>query len=1266
MKYIFTTVLCASLLTVRAQQQVEPMQTAALKQLEVNFNKKFETAKLKAENMAATHNIKLRYEHKNGTVMEFAGYDEAGQMLFNQTCNIGASRTISTNKVWPGGSLGTSLTGANMPNRLGEWDAGAILLNHQEFAGGRVVQSDGATSLHYHATHVAGTMVAAGVNPNAIGMAYGASLKAYDWNNDESEMAAAASVGMLLSNHSYGSISGWNKNDNANRWEWWGDESLSTTEDWKFGFYDSQAADWDNIAFNAPNYLICKSAGNDRGDNLTGGPNHYVRNTSGQWVQSTAVRNKDGNVSGYDCIPTAAVAKNILTVGAVNKINSSNNNNGYVNAAGVVMSSFSGWGPTDDGRIKPDVVAAGVNLFSTYPDSNDAYNAISGTSMATPSVTGSLLLVQQHYQNIKGKFMRAASLKGLAIHTADEAGSNPGPDYIYGWGLVNTAKAVKTITDSNYNQIQERTLANGTTYTQGVASDGNTPLRVTICWTDRAGTPATASVNPTTRMLVNDLDIRITRTSDNMVFSPWVLNPANPQSAATTGDNSRDNVEQILIAAPAPGTYTIKVSHKGTLFASAAQNYSLIVSGIVGKPAAAFSNTPATICSASTVTFTDNSGGNPTSRTWYFPGGTPSTSTASSVVVTYNTPGNFPVALAIGNSVDTDSIYYKNYVKVGGLKLPFNETFEANSPSLSDWSVSNGLTNADTDTTKWRLAVISGTTPGNVAYCMPSFYYNSSNKKDLLISPPLSFYGYQNVVLTFNHAYATKNGRNDSLRIYVSTNCGTNWTPVTLNDSITRTSAQQNGTPFVPASSGNWCVNCYNINLSAYDGLGNIRLRFETTSSFGNNLYIDNISVTGNALVPAAQFGTANTTVCAGNPVSFIDSSTNNPTKWKWSFTGSPQVNDTIQHPTVMWSTPGTYDVKLVVSNTAGTDSLTKTAYITVLPSPNKPNIHATADGMCTGDSVLVTTDSTANGYIWMRANMTVSTGSNQYYATLAGVYTVSLVGVNGCTTGSSPLPLASGPKPDVPAVTSNISGPSFCQGGTATLTSSAASGNQWYKNNIAVDGATNKTFATQDSGSYFVKTIVSGCASDASNMFSYTLKPKPVTSAISGNSNAHFNTDEEYSVTTTNGSTYNWTITNGTPSNGSTPGSVSVKWGTSPTGNVQVKETGANGCIGDAQTLAINLTPNSGLNESSFAQSVSVFPNPLNDRLNLLFSQTHQSSVRVTVVNMLGQQVAGETLKKVMAGDTYTIDVTALKPGVYFVELNNGTESKQVKVTKR
>jgi hypothetical protein len=489
----------------------------------------------------------IRAVRPDGAVMELQVLNSRGNPLYYTTNNLNAAKTVSTNKVWSGGGLGLNLAGAGMTLR--EWDEGKVLGTHQELTG-RVTQGDGATALSNHSTHVACTMIATGVDAAAHGMANLATLRAFDWNNDFSEMASEAGAGALLSNSSYGYICGWYY---GTSWSWYGDPSVSNVEDYKFGFYSSNCQSVDDIVFNAPYYLPCKSAGNDRGDYNGSGPQEM-----------------DGGADGFDCVGDWGCAKNVLTVGAVYDIPS-----GYSQPSDVVMSSFSGWGPTDDGRIKPDIVANGIGLYSCLSTSNTAYGSYSGTSMATPNACGSMMLIQQHYNNLNGAFMRAATLKGLVIHTADESGANPGPDYSFGWGLLNTAAAVQVISQRNQSSlINETNLGNGGTYTLAVNSTGLVPLKATICWTDRKGTPTAPLLNPTTLMMVNDLDLRIDGT-----YQPWVLNPANPASAATTGDNTRDNVEQVYIANPSAGSHTITVTHKGTL-AGGSQYFSIIVTGI--------------------------------------------------------------------------------------------------------------------------------------------------------------------------------------------------------------------------------------------------------------------------------------------------------------------------------------------------------------------------------------------------------------------------------------------------------------------------------------------------------------------------------------------------------------------------------------------------------------------------------------------------------------------------------------------------------------
>ena len=332
---------------------------------------------------------------------------------------------------------------------------------------------------------------------------------------------------------------------------WLGNTSISATEDYLFGFYDGLARDLDIVAFNAPNYLMVWSAGNDRNDSWSGG--HYAW-INGSWKWSTATRDQDGGVDGYDCIPQHGVAKNILTVGAVNDITG-----GYTSPASVVMSDFSSWGPTDDGRIKPDIVANGVSLYSTSSDNNASYTTFSGTSMASPNTTGTLALLQEHYRNVRGRAMSAAALKGLVINTASEAGPNDGPDYMFGWGLLNAVGAADKITQDNTNGglIVEGILNNSQTIDYTYYSDGS-DINVTLSWTDPAGTPPAAALNPTTLMLVNDLNLSVIRQSNSATYSPWVLNPANPAAAATKGNNIRDNVETVNVKNPAAGYYTVR------------------------------------------------------------------------------------------------------------------------------------------------------------------------------------------------------------------------------------------------------------------------------------------------------------------------------------------------------------------------------------------------------------------------------------------------------------------------------------------------------------------------------------------------------------------------------------------------------------------------------------------------------------------------------------------------------------------------------------
>ncbi len=507
--------------------------------------------------------------------------------------NVNAADSTNADQLRAGEALGLNLSGTGLVISL--WDGGSILSTHQELTG-RVTLVDGAGNSS-HATHVAGTIGATGVDGSARGMAGGVTFRSRDFNSDTAEMAADAPL-IDLSNHSYSFIRGW---DTRINWgigsvdTWFADRAVDSVEDSGFGKYIFETQALDQVLADNPHLLSVWAASNDRTNaffNLHG-DNHYMSFFSADpggigWTGAgwylvpnsgtTVAPPQDGNAGmGYDCLPNNQNAKNTLTVGAVEDITAD-----PYTAGNVIMSSFSSWGPADDGRVKPDVVGNGVGLYSSVASGNSSYDVFSGTSMASPNVCGTAALLVEHYRDLNsGALPPAATTKALLIHTAFDAG-NFGPDYVFGWGVVDAAAAAQFLTDSESgspisHHLVETTYS-GTTQDVLFVSDGLQPLKATIVWTDPppAGLPPDA-VDDTTKALVNDLDLSIIEQPSETEHMSWSLDPANPAAVAVRmSRNEVDNVEQVLIDSPEAGAYLVRVSHVAGSFT---QDYSLLVSG---------------------------------------------------------------------------------------------------------------------------------------------------------------------------------------------------------------------------------------------------------------------------------------------------------------------------------------------------------------------------------------------------------------------------------------------------------------------------------------------------------------------------------------------------------------------------------------------------------------------------------------------------------------------------------------------------------------
>lgn len=581
---------------------------------------RMEAIRLKAERLG----IPLRIDgpgHRVAMLHDFRG-DEP---VYRTTLNANAAISSGANLLFPSPY---TLSGNGV--KVGVWDAGSVRSTHQELTG-RVTLRNASAAIDDHATHVAGTVAASGVQAAAKGMAPSARIESYDWTSDYSEMTAAGAASatdttrLPISNHSYGY-----------------DAAAAD-----MGRYNSESRSTDAVAVSLPFYLPFWAAGNEQTDLPT--------------------------LGGFQSITYNGLAKNVLTVGAVNDAVSG----GVRSPSAGTMSWFSSWGPCDDGRIKPDVVANGVTVYSSVGTSNTAYDTYDGTSMATPSAAGaSALLAQLYAREFSGQMIRASTLKALLIQTADDVG-NPGPDYKFGWGLINVKAAADLVLAHKASlaspKIIEGNVTNSAkTRTHTFTWDGVSPIRATLVWTDPAGAAQTAADSRTPN-LVNNLDLKITAPDGTTAFNPFVMpfvgtwTTASMNGNATTGKNNVDNVEQVRVASPSQaGTYTITVSVDGTV-TNTTQIYSLIVSGgtsVAANPAPTVALTApvtgSTLLANQTVTVSANAsdtviGGGPgvVARVEFFAGSTSlgvDTSAPYAVNWVPQTPGTFSLT-----AVATDS-----------------------------------------------------------------------------------------------------------------------------------------------------------------------------------------------------------------------------------------------------------------------------------------------------------------------------------------------------------------------------------------------------------------------------------------------------------------------------------------------------------------------------------------------------------------------------------------------------------------------------------
>lgn len=392
-----------------------------------------------------------------------------------------------------------------------------------------------------HGTHVAGSVLGTGAASDGLfkGMAPGAKLIFQAVEDRQGSLGGIPQDLTQLFRQAYDAGARIHTNS-------WGVPASSGGS-----VYDAQAAAVDRFMWENPDYTLLFAAGND-GDH-----------------------DQDGRAN-YSTISTPGTAKNAITIGA-----SQNDRPGRKMATNPLeVALFSSRGPTADNRVKPDLVAPGTWIVSTRSslaadkhfwaphETNSRYGYMGGTSMATPLTAGAVALLRQYFTDSlkitpRASLLKATLINGAAAMDASATWKDTG------WGRVDVSGSLFSTPFRYVNEERALQTEELQTYTYNV--NPGKPLKVTLVWTDYPASPAAA------KALVNDLDLIVRGPDGRELLGNHMLG-ATPDRA--------NNVEQVQIAAPVAGSYSVTVRAQNV--PQGPQRFALVVSGNVegvGQPA---------------------------------------------------------------------------------------------------------------------------------------------------------------------------------------------------------------------------------------------------------------------------------------------------------------------------------------------------------------------------------------------------------------------------------------------------------------------------------------------------------------------------------------------------------------------------------------------------------------------------------------------------------------------------------------------------------
>ncbi len=552
-------------------------------------------------------------------------------------------------------------------------------------------------------------------------------------------------------------------------------------------------------------------------------------------------------------------------------------------------------------------------------------------------------------------------------------------------------------------------------------------------------------------------------------------------------------------------------------------------------PVADFAANRINICVGDCINFTDLSTGTPTSWAWTFTGGTPGTSTIQNPTnICYNTAGTYAVTLISTNVNGSDTETKTAYITVSSpIALPLVEGFQATfippnwqliNPDLDfAWVQSTAAGGFGTST---QCASFDNLTPAT----------STAGYLDEMITPKYNFTGVSSATMTFDVAYCRYSAvYTDSLRVFVSTDCGSTWTAVYNKGGFTglQTAPDNATTVFVPTAA-QWRTET--VSMTPYAGQANVMVKFQNRSGWGQMLYLDNINITG-AGAPVASVVIAQTAgtnpMCAGASATFTATPTNGgatPT-YQWQINGTNVGGATASTFTTTTLATGNIVTCIMTSSlggVVGSPATSNAITMTVNALPATPTIGSSTPD-CVGQTISLTSNTIAGAtYTWTGPATFTSAleDPTRPSATLAMAGTYSLtVTVGGCTSAVATTAVVVNAIPATPTVGSNTP---VCAGGTILLTSNTIAGATY-----AWTGPSTFTSALEDptrpsaiaamAGTYSLTVTVGGCSSAVATTV-VAVNAAPATPTVGSSTPDCVGQTISLTSNTIAGATYSWT----------------------------------------------------------------------------------------------------------------------------------------------